>query len=248
MSISKLCSKCGQDLLLSAFYKKNKGKYGVNGRCKECVKAKVKYRTSNPKIKEEIRQKAKQRTKEYRQELRRREWAKKGKIYQPLEVKKTVTRERQALKRIARKVRLAQRRIPVRCRNMTDAELYRHKYRNDPEFNLKERLRRQLNKQKRKDKYADLMRDALKRDGNSPTITNTFGYTMSELKEHLERQFTNGMSWDAFVNGEIHIDHVKPIAAHDLTNHDELIACWSLSNLQPLWAKDNLTKGAQWSA
>ncbi|KVU21222.1 hypothetical protein WK62_19750 [Burkholderia ubonensis] len=49
-----------------------------------------------------------------------------------------------------------------------------------------------------------------------------------------------------FRRGEIHIDHRRPQSSFDLNDADQVRACWALSNLQPLWARDNLTKGARW--
>jgi hypothetical protein len=70
------------------------------------------------------------------------------------------------------------------------------------------------------------------------------GYTIEELSRHIERQFTKGMTWDKFMDGEIHIDHIIPVAFLKPAeiNSDEFRACWALSNLQPLWAKDNREK------
>lgn len=74
------------------------------------------------------------------------------------------------------------------------------------------------------------------------------GYTVKDLKIHLEKLFTNGMNWDRFLQGEIHIDHKKPICKFNYTcvEDEEFKNCWSLENLQPLWAKDNLSKGAKY--
>ena len=71
------------------------------------------------------------------------------------------------------------------------------------------------------------------------------GYPLSELVAHLERQFTKGMTWDAFRNGGIHIDHIIPLSSFDLTDEAEWKAAWALTNLRPLWARDNLTKHAK---
>lgn len=68
-------------------------------------------------------------------------------------------------------------------------------------------------------------------------------YSMNELKQHLELQFQEGMSWDN--HGEWHIDHIKPLASFDLTREEERRVAYSIDNLQPLWAKDNLSKGAR---
>jgi len=50
------------------------------------------------------------------------------------------------------------------------------------------------------------------------------------------------MTWEKFMNGEIHIDHIIPKAAFDLSDFDQWRICWGLPNLRPLWAKDNLEK------
>ncbi len=71
---------------------------------------------------------------------------------------------------------------------------------------------------------------------------NLVGYTVKDLKEHLEGLFLAGMTWNNY--GEWHIDHVIPqtFFAYTSTNDVEFKYCWSLDNLQPLWAKDNLSK------
>lgn len=69
------------------------------------------------------------------------------------------------------------------------------------------------------------------------------GCSIDELKEHLSSQFQNGMSWENY--GEWHIDHLKPCASFDLSIEEEQHKCFHYSNLQPLWAKDNLKKGAK---
>lgn len=69
------------------------------------------------------------------------------------------------------------------------------------------------------------------------------GYTVNDLKAHLERQFERGMSWENY--GKVwEIDHIRPVAAYDFTKGEEEIrACWALSNLRPLCAKENRVKG-----
>ena len=69
-------------------------------------------------------------------------------------------------------------------------------------------------------------------------------YTLDDLIRHLESKFTKGMTWERFMKGEIHIDHVLPIDFFQYNSPDdvEFKMCWRLENLQPLWAKDNLRK------
>ena len=61
---------------------------------------------------------------------------------------------------------------------------------------------------------------------------------------HLEKQFTDGMTWEKFLRGEIWMDHIKPISKFNYVSSEdiEFKECWSLNNLQPLWAKDNRRK------
>lgn len=69
------------------------------------------------------------------------------------------------------------------------------------------------------------------------------GYSLGDLTKHLERQFTPGMSWDN--RDEWHIDHIVPQASFKVSDpdDDEFKACWSLTNLRPLWADKNMSKG-----
>ena len=70
------------------------------------------------------------------------------------------------------------------------------------------------------------------------------GCSVPQLRKHLENQFTDGMNWDN--HGAWHIDHIKPCAAFDLSNKEEQFECFHYSNVQPLWAEENMRKGATW--
>ena len=75
-----------------------------------------------------------------------------------------------------------------------------------------------------------------------------FNFTIDEFRERFEFLFTKGMKWENM--GLWHIDHIKPKASFnqeqlaDPTSED-FKKCWELNNLQPLWARDNLKKGAK---
>ena len=66
------------------------------------------------------------------------------------------------------------------------------------------------------------------------------GCTKQQLVEHLRNQYKPGMTDENY--GEWHIDHIKPCALFDLTDPDQRRACFHFSNLQPLWAAENLAK------
>lgn len=123
---------------------------------------------------------------------------------------------------------------------------FRRRYGGEPEFAIRQRLRTQLRKKaKTHPKLDDLMRSAIQRGGRSGTVEAVCGYDIGTLAAHLERLFTDGMNWPAFMNGLIHIDHIIPQASFDLSDIEDTRRCWALSNLQPLWAVDNLRKGAR---
>ena len=61
--------------------------------------------------------------------------------------------------------------------------------------------------------------------------------------QHLESQFTEGMTWENYGLKGWHVDHIMPISSYDLTNEDEVKKACHYTNLQPLWWQDNLEKG-----
>ena len=75
------------------------------------------------------------------------------------------------------------------------------------------------------------------------------GYSIIDLKEHLESQFHDGMSWDNYGLHGWHIDHIKPDSLFNYKSiaDKDFKKSWDLNNLQPLWAKDNLKKGNKYS-
>lgn len=71
---------------------------------------------------------------------------------------------------------------------------------------------------------------------------SALGYTTLEFKVHIERQFLAGMSWDN--RSDWHVDHIYPLVSFDLSCEKERRAANALSNLRPMWAEDNMTKGS----
>lgn len=71
------------------------------------------------------------------------------------------------------------------------------------------------------------------------------GCTVEQLVLHIESQFKDNMTWDKVINGLIHIDHIKPI--HLANTEEEIYQLNHYTNLQPLWAKENLSKGGKYA-
>lgn len=102
-----------------------------------------------------------------------------------------------------------------------------NKYHNDLNYRLVRLLRGRITK-------------AIKRNSKYSTSLKLLGCSIEELKFHLEKQFTKGMSWENY--GKWHIDHIKPCASFNLSLEAEQKICFHFTNLQPLWAKDNIRK------
>lgn len=125
-----------------------------------------------------------------------------------------------------------------RERNLEHARAYvreaqRRRRREDPAFLLKARVSARLNQM--------LMGKGSRRS------EDLLGYTMEQLRQHIERQFTKGMSWDKVRRGLIEIDHIIPVKAFNITSVEDpdFKVCWALANLRPLWAEQNRSKNGR---
>jgi len=89
------------------------------------------------------------------------------------------------------------------------------------------------------------MYHALRRGKEGRTWREAVDYSLADLIAHLERQFLKGMGWHNM--GEWHIDHIVPLVSFQITGFDDpsFRRAWALSNLRPLWAKDNVSKGGR---
>lgn len=88
------------------------------------------------------------------------------------------------------------------------------------------------------------LRKAIKRGQKAGSAVKDLGCTIEEFKVHVEKQFTKDMSWDNY--GKWHLDHIKPLILFDLTKRKQFLKACHFSNYQPLWASDNLSKGAKY--
>ena len=68
------------------------------------------------------------------------------------------------------------------------------------------------------------------------------GCSPTFFKDYFESKFTGGMTWELFLKGKIHIDHIIPCAYFDLSKKHNQIMCFNYKNTQPLWSKDNIKK------
>jgi hypothetical protein len=112
----------------------------------------------------------------------------------------------------------------------TRSNYVKNKRKTDLNFAARERLRHKL-------------RTSIRNKRFSKNTKLLFGYTWEQLKDHLERLFKPDMNWNNY--GIVWcIDHIKPCKVFDLTVKEQILECFSLINIQPLYIKDNLKKNS----
>lgn len=99
---------------------------------------------------------------------------------------------------------------------------------NDLGFRIQARLRKRIN-------------SVMNGISKSKRTMELVGCSHDELIKHIESQFKEGMNWENY--GEWHIDHIIPCALFDFTKESDQLICFNYKNLQPLWAKENISKG-----
>lgn len=97
---------------------------------------------------------------------------------------------------------------------------------------------------KLKDNIRTLIRNSFlysKNCGKTSKTEKILGCSYQEFRRHLESQFQEGMTWDNYGRNGWHIDHIYPVSKASDERH--LIELNHYTNLQPLWEKDNISKG-----
>ena len=102
----------------------------------------------------------------------------------------------------------------------------------DINYKLVHALRRRLN-------------NALKNKQKIGSAVSDLGCSVDCLKLHLEKQFVSEMTWDNY--GKWHIDHIIPLSLFNLQDKNDFLKANHYSNLQPMWAKDNIIKGNKYN-
>jgi hypothetical protein len=110
-------------------------------------------------------------------------------------------------------------------------DLQKRKLETNPQYKLSRILRRRL--------YNAIFESKGVKIGSA--IQN-LGCSLEVARQHLEALFKPGMTWDN--HGEWHIDHIRPLESFDLQDAEQLAQACHYTNLQPLWASENLAKGS----
>lgn len=120
---------------------------------------------------------------------------------------------------------------PDRHRASVKAKYHRHM--RDPQRRLKARLR---------DRQKKAIRGYAIGTRQTGGMMRYLGCSLADAVKHIEAQFKPGMAWTNHSMTGWHIDHIRPLASYDLTQEEQRKAAFHYSNLQPLWAADNLRK------
>jgi len=241
----KTCCKCKLDLPLTEYYH-DKGK--PKGACKKCRVEINKVNNKKWRNTKQGKLKFKENKRRYRdklKELKRPENEEKKREKELLIIQKEQRRVEREKEKEKRKELKSQKKKDyeklIEYRNSDEwKEITKQKYRetrnkrfkmrwgNDELFSIRVRIR-------------NLVRNTFRKSGHTKPEKRTegiLGCSYEELKNHLESQFVEGMSWDN--RGDWHIDHIIPLSS--AVDKEGLLKLSHYTNLQPLWEKDNLEK------
>ncbi len=231
----KKCTKCDDAKPFADFYANKSMSDGYMNECKVCVLKYFKSRRNDSVIGARIKERKKiahQRkyceNPEYRKKL-----LSKNKIYRQKNPEKTRLYSKKYNQREEVKKRSCQNTKAWRAKNPEK----------DKETQVRARKKRALNFMCRiSNAMGTGIWEGIKKKKAGRHWESLVGYTLKDLRCHLERQFAKGMIWENY--GKWHIDHKTPISffVFDSPTDVEFRYCWSLDNLQPLWAKDNMSK------
>jgi hypothetical protein len=238
----KICNECKLELPISDFYIKNKDRGTYECRCKKCQykykKGYMEKYISIPENKDKMRENRKAYEKKKALEakiIRDNLKAEKQRLIDIEIENKRIEKEQQDLIREEKKRIIAYKKTDEyrieqdKRNNERRKERFKFRFNNDPLFALKKRLR-------------NLVRNSFRKKGYHKIESKTkdiIGIGFNEFKLYMESKFVDGMNWEN--RSEWHIDHIVPLST--AKSEQELIALSHYTNLQPLWAMDNLKKG-----
>lgn len=217
----KTCSKCRQLKEFSEFGKSKQVKDGYKSACKECLRQDNRlYYNKNLEKESQRKKKMYERDKD-RIIARQLEYYANNKEYRAKWVKNKRQEEPEVFKEYKKQF-------------SESHPGYNSKYRSerlktDPLFKLQSVLRTRTGMIFKYHKF-----------NKNNKFKDYIGCSLNELKDHLEKQFQPGMTWKNHTKNGWHIDHIIPLSSAN--TEEELYKLCHYTNLQPLWAIDNLRK------
>lgn len=223
---------------MSEFSQNTRGKGGFQSQCKACVSEyRHEYYVAN---REKISENNRKYHKANREKIaeRKRNWYEANRETQIERVRKWNMANREKIAERKHKWYEANREERVECARKWKMA--------NPE-KVAENQRKYQSKRKAEDiqfKLAGNLRNrlyyALKGNFKNGSAVRDLGCSIDELKIYLEALFDKGMTWGNY--GKWHVDHILPLSSFDLTDREQLLEACHYTNLQPLWAEDNIRK------
>lgn len=124
--------------------------------------------------------------------------------------------------------------------NKRHSEYRRRRHQKDPSAAAAAGVVQVMNAAIRQHKRGGLVSDKCK-------ACRLLGCTWPAFVAHMEIRFTDGMTWANHGQRGWHLDHIRPLASFDLTDETQLLEACHFTNVQPLWAADNIAKGGRHS-
>ena len=249
MDDTRKCTKCGKELPLSQFYKR-KAKSGCIkylAECKYCTKsravqwgrghkekrrlsrarwnsnhpeevkaAKIRWRNNNPEYNAEWRRINIDKARENASMWRKNNYEKKRRLNAEWR-KHNLDKARESSNK-------------WRSNNRKHSAEYKKRRRaTDPEFKMISNIRASVSR-------------ILKNNTKRGHTIELLGCSAEYLRHYLENQFTGDMNWDNYGPYGWHIDHIIPLSYFDMSDPEQQRRAWHYTNLQPLWAADNIRK------
>lgn len=226
--IQKYCSKkCNQ----KSFYEKNKDKkikksqkWYLNNR-DHCLEIGKRWRSENKDYNKEWYEKNKDKVVK-----KQKKWYKENKDKALKKSQEWADKNREKRRESSRRY---YKKNPKKCMK-SNSKYLKKKFENDKTYKINFKLAANIRSR---------IRNAIKLLYRNQHSIDILGCTVEYARGHLEKQFKEGMTWDN--HGEWHIDHIIPCASFDLTDPEQQKKCFHYTNLQPLWAKENITKGVK---
>lgn len=114
----------------------------------------------------------------------------------------------------------------------------RYRYQTDENTRVRDLLRSRIY-QALKRRLSGNWRSSGRKSDVSVGLGVATGCSKPQLIAHIEAQFLPGMCWANYGRKGWEIDHIKPCASFNLTQHKQVLLCFHYTNLRPLWRSDN---------
>ena len=235
----KNCTKCGELKLLSEFHRNKNKKDGYKSECKACIskQSKMRYAADPEKMREKTRRYRVKHLEKCKECVR--QWRAANPERAREDIRRWYAANSEKVKESARRWQAAN---PGKHREFDR----RYRAKNPEKARTSWRRANKKHRSTAKGKLSCAMSTSTWRSLNDNKAGKHWetlvGYTVDDLKKHLQRKFPSGMSWDNY--GKWQIDHRIPISVFNFENPKDLDfrRCWDLKNLQPMWKIDNIKK------